>query len=77
MPQVESKVELANTFGEMGDDLGRRRRECDVLKAKVGEFRKRYATLHGAHKANEMKIEELESKVALDAKAIAYLATLM
>lgn len=58
-------------------NLGRRRENAALSKQKVGEFEKELKTLRDAPKANEWKIQGLESQVASDAKTIARLATLV
>lgn len=70
---ARTEVGLAEDLGATCGDLGKEKRECDTLRAKVGELEKRFAAVHNALKANKKKLEGLESQVALDAKAIAHL----
>lgn len=48
-----------------------------MLKVKVDELEERLATPRNAPVASEENIEELESRVVLDAKVIAHLTTLL
>lgn len=74
---ARADIRLAEVLVEMRNDLGRKRRENDALRAMAGELKKRLATLHKALYANYEKKEEFESRVASDIKAIAYLTILV
>lgn len=57
--------------------MRKKTRECNAQRAKVGELQKRLATFREAPKASPEKIEELESCVVLNVRAITQLATLV
>lgn len=50
---VETETGLAKELVETHDDLAKKTRECDTLKAKVGKFEKGLATLPEAPNENE------------------------
>lgn len=74
---ANSKDGLAKDLGETGDDLGKKTRECDELRAKGDELERRLETLHDGPKRNEKQIQRLNSQVDLDANAIAHLANIV
>lgn len=53
MTHAEAKAGLAKDLEEMRDDLGKKTKECDALKAMVGKVEKGLATLRDASKANK------------------------
>lgn len=72
-----TKAGLAKNCGETSDELGKKTKEFDALRAKIDEPKKESATLRVASIANDKKIHELELQVASDDTNIAYLATLV
>lgn len=63
--------------GEMCYELEKTTRDCDVLRAKVGEIDRGLENLRDTTEANAVMITERESIVAFDAMAIDHLATLL
>lgn len=74
---AETKTELAKNFDEIRDDMGKKTRECDVIRAKDSKLEKGLASLRVAPEANKKKNPGLESQVTLDTKANARLAMLV
>lgn len=72
---AETKAGLAKALREMRDNLEKKTRECDVLRAMARILEKRLATLRDAPKTNAEKILRLEFRLASDVKSIAHVAT--
>lgn len=75
--QAETKTGLVKDFDKTFDELGKKARECDALRAKVGKLDEGFAALREAPSANEKKLEKHESRVGLNVKTIGHLATLV
>lgn len=74
---AKAKAGLAKDLGETHDDFEEKTRECDALRAKVSQLQIELATLRDVSRGNDVKIQGLQSHVALDVMDIAHLATLV
>lgn len=74
---AETEPGPAKDLRETRDDLAKKKKKFDLLRAKDGLLEKGLSTLCDAPNAKEQKINGLEPKMALDTKAFAHLATLV
>lgn len=68
---------LAQHLEKTRDNLGKKTREYFALRAKVGKPEKEQTTMCDASKAIEEMVQRLELRVALNAKTMTRLATLV
>lgn len=72
---VEATAGFWKDLEETREGLGNNTRNCDALREMVRKLEERLATMCDAPRVVEENIEELESRVALNARDMAYLAT--
>lgn len=73
---AEVKIGFVKDLNETSEDLGKKTRECDALRAEVGELDTKLVTLRDSLKVNNEKIHGIQLHVALDARAIAHMQCL-